>query len=175
MLILLPFFPSCRVHPQPDQPLAFRSLDKSLQDLIDENGFDKPASLSKALEIIESSDDTIKEFNKMLPGVDLDLVVESMGQLNKGQFDQRKLKKVLNSVKTTEEEPDPDKDKKGLSKTLKILAKKPSNLAGVSNQKGKGGTTLDDYADMSMDDFMGMSDAQIAALEKTIEDEEIQA
>jgi hypothetical protein len=141
---------------------AWTFLDKGLEDIIIQKGID-PASLTLdgALDIIEKSD-VARQFSEQFPGLDIDLVVDANTRGPNGLVSGRKLRKAVKSATALSTD-----GKKQLNK-LKFIASKPNNLASQSNQKGGGGRTLNDIAEINVDDFLNLSDADIAKLERAL-------
>jgi len=79
-----------------------------------------------------------------------------------GLISKRKYRKALKMASQI-----PSEGKEKLDK-LKFLSNKPSNLSGKANQKGGGGRTLADVAEISVDDFLNLSDADIARIERAL-------
>ena len=76
-----------------------------------------------------------------------------------GLVNTRKLKKAVRLAS-------PKKNQK--MDNLKFVAGKPNNLATQPNRKGGSGRTFDDLVDISVDDFMNLSDADVAKLERAL-------
>jgi len=148
-------------------PEAFQAVNNQWQwtvrafdNFIMDNNLQKPVTADQAIEMAVDSD-FAQKFSKKFPGSDLESV---MGYYLLGGT--RRLKRALNANVKEAEAP----AKKGMSQTLKALAKNPGNLSRSPNQKtgGGGGLSLDDIAGMSTEDFEKLSDAEIEKIDRLL-------
>lgn len=127
---------------------AFQYLDQGLTSIILKEGLDKPASLNQALNIIEGSPSLMKEFNELFPGIEIDAVVEALSLSPQGRVSQRKLRKALNTLSSSDDSLFPGGQGRSTSHSLR------------------------DFAGLDMDDLMSLGDAQVKQIERQIEEEE---
>lgn len=138
---------------------AWGFLDGEFNKYVIQNGIDpKTLTLESALEMIESGE-IGQSFADKFPGLDIDTVSDAFTVGSDGLVNTRKLKKAVRLAS-------PKKNQK--MDNLKFVAGKPNNLATQPNRKGGSGRTLDDLADISVDDFMNLSDADVAKLERAL-------
>ncbi|MEA3427703.1 MAG: hypothetical protein U9Q84_00490 [Thermodesulfobacteriota bacterium] len=149
---------------------AYKNIDSALESMVLKQGVDPKnfTGIEDALDFLETSKSFMVDFSKKYPTLTPDMVVEAIMPTANGRVNKRRLTQALSKLETASSED------QGLSKTLKFLTKKPNNLASASNQRGSAGSTLDGIATMNIDDFVGMSDEQIEALENSLLNEEMQ-
>jgi len=142
---------------------AWAFLDKGFDKVLAQKGIDPSAigSMDDAIEILENSD-LVAEFEEKFPGLDYEVVIDAFTRNANGLISKRKYRKALKMASQI-----PSEGKEKLDK-LKFLSNKPSNLSGKANQKGGGGRTLADVAEISVDDFLNLSDADIARIERAL-------
>ncbi|MBU0476376.1 MAG: hypothetical protein KKF62_19675 [Bacteroidetes bacterium] len=144
---------------------AYSDLSKTFDKYIADNSLSPPTSLDEAIEMIDSSS-VGKEFSGKYPNIRVDDVIEAFTS-------PRKFKTALNAFVSIGDTGELKKGGKGISPTLRALAKKAKSPVGVQNQSGKTGLGLDDIASINVEDFIGMSDADVAKIERALLQEEM--
>jgi|GEM_PF-6247384 len=142
---------------------AWTFLDKGFDRVLAQKGIDPSAigSIDDAVEILEDSD-LVAEFEQKFPGLDYEAVIDAFTRNTNGLISKRKYRKALKMASQVSSEGKEKLDK------LKFLSNKPSNLSGKANRKGSGGRSLADVAEISVDDFLNLSDADIARIERAL-------
>lgn len=136
---------------------ARTDLSQIASDYLQENDLQAPTTIDAFLDLIEEAG-LDKVFMQKYPGVKPEIVAEAF-------VHPRKLRKALKALSSSEA-----KDTGGINPTLKALSGKPGTLAGKRNQGAKT-SGLDKLADLSTDDFLNLSDAEVAQLKAQLRKE----
>jgi hypothetical protein len=162
------------IRSNPEYPAQFQTLIgqwKQLNNMYDtyisENNLPVPGSLDDAVHQIVSGP-VSKEFLKLNPNADLELLVEAFTTPNL-KTQQRKLQKAMDNQLKITTKPDSNLEKQNLS----TLSKKPTNLGKITNQSsGNADTTIERVAEMSLDDFLSLSDSDTAKIKSLLRKQE---
>lgn len=155
-------------------PDAYRAYQKArtwvndrVIDWMEENNLEGEMTSGQALDYVVDND-MEKEFTNRFPGLDIERVITA-------EDSQRLFRRMLENVASTFDDDQTTTktktDTRDESKVKKLM-KKPSGLGSSSNAKAGDLSVIDKAADLTTDDIMGMSDKQIAELEKALLEEE---
>lgn len=139
----------------------YRGARKWVEDKVvefqNENNLEGLMSSGQALDHV-FGEDLEGEFKSKFPGLDLERVVTA-------EDSQRHFRNTLASI-TASAEHSPDDVEKG-NRFKKVLAK-PSSLGGAANQKGAQLSAVEKLANLTSEDIIGLSDADVARIEKAL-------
>ena len=154
------------INSNPSYPQAMTQLQGQWQALngmydqfISANGLPTPNSIEEAMGQILSSP-VSQEFTRRFPGSDVELLIETFTTPSNAVM-QRKLSKALKKVSGGNGVGKPAPAKSAEKSNIERLSGKPTGFGQVSNQAKSANTTVETVADMSLDDFMGLSDSDI--------------
>jgi len=147
---------------------AYSYLDSKAAEVMTKNNLTmETATVEQVIDLLEQ--EIGDEFSSKYPGLDIDTTVEARTAGQNGLYNRRKITRALKSiVKTAPSSEQKENQDKAKLDNLKRLNSKPSNLSGQRNQKGAAGRTLNDIAETDFEDFVNMSDADIAKIERAI-------
>lgn len=155
-------------------PDAYRAYQKArtwvndrVIDWMEDNNLEGEMTSGQALDYVVDKD-MEEEFSKRFPGLDIERVVTA-------EDSQRLFRRMLENVAGTFDDDQTNTNTKTDTRDeskVKKLMKKPSGLGSSSNAKAGDLSVIDKAADLTTDDIMGMSDKQIAELEKALLEEE---
>jgi len=157
---------SDRRYPQAMNQLQgqWQALNGMYDQYIHANGLPTPNSIEEAMGQILTSP-VSQEFTRQFPNSDVELLIETFTTPSNAVM-QRKLSKALKGLSGGNGAGGPKAVKAPKSNSLEKenlnrLANKPTGFGQVSNQAKSANTTVETVADMSLDDFMGLSDSDI--------------
>lgn len=134
------------------------AANKMFADYIQTNGINPPQSFDEAMDIIEQAG-LDQEFAKS-HSVDIETAITAFAR-------PRQMRKALNTIssggKSSQEK---------TMKTLQALGDKPSSHVGRGGSPGGTDLTLDKIANLSNDDFLDLSDAQMSKIDRLLKAEE---
>ena len=144
----------------------WQHLNRMYDQYIYGNSLPVPNSIDEAMQQIIGSP-VAAEFERQFPGSDVELLIETFTTPNTAAR-QRKLRRALDMNVRSVKRPVDTIGQQNLTR----LSRKPSNLGNIPNQVKSANTTIDRVADMSLDDFMKLSDSDIEKVQSLLAEQE---